>query len=139
MAPEITEGGELSAAADVWAFGMTALELFTRKIPFHQYRATPGVILRIFRGPPDRPTDEDTCSRMLDDWWDICTRCWNRDPSSRPTISEIIEDISVIVCLFCLSQGTVRNIISVNYTRFRQTRGTQMMNRLVRSLVWDHM
>ncbi|KIM69149.1 hypothetical protein SCLCIDRAFT_40584, partial [Scleroderma citrinum Foug A] len=36
MAPEIIDGGEVSAEGDVWAFGMTALELFTGKMPFHE-------------------------------------------------------------------------------------------------------
>ncbi|KAG6327371.1 hypothetical protein ID866_11719, partial [Astraeus odoratus] len=61
------------------------------KIPFHQYRTTIGVILRILQGPPDRPNNEDTCSRLTDEWWNICISCWHRDPLSRPTMSDIAK------------------------------------------------
>ncbi|KAL4072066.1 kinase-like domain-containing protein [Scleroderma citrinum] len=51
MAPEIISGGEVSAEGDVWAFGMTVLELFTRNIP---------------RYPPSRPSEDETLSRLTD-------------------------------------------------------------------------
>ncbi|KAG6333052.1 hypothetical protein ID866_6041 [Astraeus odoratus] len=43
--------------------------------------------------PPDRPSDENTCSRMSDDWWSICRRCWDYEPSSRPSIETILNEI----------------------------------------------
>ncbi|KAL4078957.1 kinase-like domain-containing protein [Scleroderma yunnanense] len=68
MAPELLEGGEPSAEADVWAFGMTALELFTRKRPFHEVPTIAGLFVRISSGrTPDRPSTEDTCARMTNE------------------------------------------------------------------------
>ncbi|KAG6329347.1 hypothetical protein ID866_9741 [Astraeus odoratus] len=90
MAPEILDNHEISAEGDVWAFGMTTLELFTRKPPFHDLPTPGSVMARILRGPPDRPSDASTCFRMTDYWWDICTLCWTRDPLSRPTMTEIV-------------------------------------------------
>ncbi|KAI6027516.1 kinase-like domain-containing protein [Pisolithus microcarpus] len=91
--PEQIDGyGKVTTQADVWAFGITALELFTRKPPHHDIPDTRKVILRILNGPPTRPTDQSTCSRLTDDWWELCSLCW-KDESSRPPISNIVSRI----------------------------------------------
>ncbi|KIM54861.1 hypothetical protein SCLCIDRAFT_30817 [Scleroderma citrinum Foug A] len=95
MAPEQFESDECTALAtaqaDVWAFGMTALELFTRQRPFPEIDTLPRLIIRIIlRGPPDRPSDETTCFRLTDEWWNICLSCWHSDPMTRPRISDIL-------------------------------------------------
>lgn len=93
LAPEQIDGyGKVTTQADVWAFGITALELFTRKPPHHDIPDTRKVILRILNGPPTRPTDQSTCSRLTDDWWELCSLCW-KDESSRPPISNIVSRI----------------------------------------------
>ncbi|KAG6329787.1 hypothetical protein ID866_9302, partial [Astraeus odoratus] len=97
MSPErIESDGEISAPADVWAFGMTALELFTSRPPFPDIHHTTAVITRILQRPPDRPGDESTWCRMTDQWWHACSSCWVRDVSSRPTISTVLEQIERI-------------------------------------------
>ncbi|KAG6329097.1 hypothetical protein ID866_9992 [Astraeus odoratus] len=94
MSPETMESfGEINIKDDVWAFGMTILELLTRKPPFYELQGLRAVITRIMQSPPDHPSDESTCSRMTDTWWEICLLCWKRDPLQRPTISEIIPKI----------------------------------------------
>ncbi|KAG6326337.1 hypothetical protein ID866_12752, partial [Astraeus odoratus] len=92
LAPENVDSQEytITRPGDIWAFGMTALELFTREYPFPNIQSIRGIILRILRGPPERPSDESTCSRMTDDWWKICSLCWKREPSTRPEMSDII-------------------------------------------------
>ncbi|KAG6331708.1 hypothetical protein ID866_7381 [Astraeus odoratus] len=97
MAPEVLNGGEASAAGDVWAFGMTAMELFTRKDPFHGFRGTTSIMFRILKGPPDRPSPEDTCSRLTDPWWNALYPCWNNDPFLRPSMSDIVTQIGLTV------------------------------------------
>ncbi|KAG6329426.1 hypothetical protein ID866_9663 [Astraeus odoratus] len=69
---------------------MTALELFTREYPFPNIQSIHGLVLRILRGPPERPSDESTCSRMTNDWWEICSLCWKREPSTRPEMTDIV-------------------------------------------------
>lgn len=76
-------------------------ELFTRDDPFprlHVYVITK----KILDGQPSRPHDEVTYHRLTNEWWDLCTACWNHDPSLRPEVSEIVEKITTIVCLFCV-------------------------------------
>ncbi|KAI6044494.1 kinase-like domain-containing protein [Pisolithus marmoratus] len=97
-APEILDGEdgeEKSAAADIWSFGMTLLELFTRKIPFHQVKGR-RVALKIVQGiTPVRPSvEKETCSRLTDPWWAICLECWKFEPASRPTIAHVLQAVS---------------------------------------------
>lgn len=97
MAPEaIDQGGLATAKGDVWAFAMTALELFTRVDPFLDtpIRALP---IRIYKGgPPDRPNGKSTYSRMTEDWWNMCLTCWNLDAEARPQMSAILDRIMTI-------------------------------------------
>ncbi|KAI6001265.1 kinase-like domain-containing protein [Pisolithus albus] len=95
MAPEMFEFGKPSAEADVWSFGMTALELFTRRDPFHRFGGR-AAVSRIMKGPPDCPTDDDTCHRMTEEWWKLLCSCWRVEPQSRPAISRVIAMIDSI-------------------------------------------
>ncbi|KAG6329427.1 hypothetical protein ID866_9661 [Astraeus odoratus] len=128
MAPEILDNHEISAEGDVCAFGMTALEHFTRQPPFHDLPTPGSVMARILRGPPDRPSDASTYFRMTDYWWDICTLCWTRDLLSRPTMSEVVAIVQeYMVCvdslcttgLFCKASSIecLGTSISRNATR----------------------
>ncbi|KAG6330236.1 hypothetical protein ID866_8853 [Astraeus odoratus] len=97
-APELLDGGKISAQGDVWAFGMTTLELLTRQRPFHNFHTASSVVSQIVQGRlPCRPTDESTCFRMTDEWWEMCTSCWSMDPSRRPHMSSIILGLERIM------------------------------------------
>ncbi|KAL4070277.1 kinase-like domain-containing protein [Scleroderma citrinum] len=95
-APEILDGKGVASKMDVWSFAMTVLELFTRDLPFSGLSGVRDIMLRIFRGPPDRPSDESTCHRLTERWWDLCSACWNQEPSLRPTMSQIVHRITAI-------------------------------------------
>lgn len=97
MSPEVIENyGTASAEGDVWAFGMTVLELFTREFPFSTISSTLAVMFRVMQGPPDRPSPESTCLRLIEEWWCICLACWNRDPSARPPMSKILAAVKAV-------------------------------------------
>ncbi|KAI6158414.1 kinase-like domain-containing protein [Pisolithus thermaeus] len=94
MAPELLDDCAASMESDVWAFGMTALELFTGEVPFPNCRHPANVLGGLIQGRlPPQPTEESTQFRLTDAWWEICTSCWRRDPSSRPTVRIIVEMI----------------------------------------------
>ncbi|KAG6330426.1 hypothetical protein ID866_8661, partial [Astraeus odoratus] len=59
MPPESVDNNEATTKGDVWAFGMTVLELFTRKIPFH---GCCSIVFAIVKGQPNQPSMEDTYS-----------------------------------------------------------------------------
>ncbi|KIM52879.1 hypothetical protein SCLCIDRAFT_1223382 [Scleroderma citrinum Foug A] len=97
LSPEqITNDGKATTQADVWAFGMTALELFTGMPPYHDVHDTRSIMDCITKGPPSRPSNEFTCSRMTDPWWEVCKLCWTRNESSRPPIADIAKNITTI-------------------------------------------
>ncbi|KIM53132.1 hypothetical protein SCLCIDRAFT_460210 [Scleroderma citrinum Foug A] len=87
--PEHLDDFKGSAEGDVWAFGMTALELFTRSYPFHDIQSSTELKQRIRQGPPDRPSDGAVCSRLTDEWWNILSSCWECNPRLRPSTEEI--------------------------------------------------
>ncbi|KAI6021992.1 kinase-like domain-containing protein [Pisolithus marmoratus] len=98
MAPELLDDFPPSMASDVWAFGMTTLELFTRAVPFSDCRNSVNVFRRIMEGKlPLRPTDESTQFRLSNTWWEICTSCWRHEPSSHPTMKDIIEKVKIVI------------------------------------------
>ena len=72
-------------------------ELFTRVPPFHPSLTMTNVLVKILRGVPDRPSIESTFYRLTDEWWNLCLLCWKRDPSSRPSISDILCILAVSV------------------------------------------
>ncbi|KAG6331355.1 hypothetical protein ID866_7733, partial [Astraeus odoratus] len=98
-APETlkSEENESKKETDVWAFGVTALELFTRKVPFHDEKDLLGVQRRILSGPPDQPDYNSTCSRMTDGWWTICSLCCELDQSSRPDMVDVVSRIEKLM------------------------------------------
>ncbi|KAL4072439.1 kinase-like domain-containing protein [Scleroderma yunnanense] len=94
MAPESLDSDwVVTAATDIWAFGMTTLELFTRVPPFHPSPNPTSVMVKILRGVPNRPSMESACSRLTDEWWNLCLLCWNREPSLRPSMSDIVDRV----------------------------------------------
>ncbi|KIN99186.1 hypothetical protein M404DRAFT_155843 [Pisolithus tinctorius Marx 270] len=99
-APEGFDQPSLTAEMDVWAFGMTALELFTRQPPFHDIKKCSRVMSQIAEGRmPSRPSSDSTCFRMTDSWWKICRSCWEHDPSLRPNMLDIASQVKQIpVC-----------------------------------------
>lgn len=94
-APEILESDEqeITMPGDVWGFGMTAFELFTRQIPFSDRRGFQSIKQRVSEGPPERPDTKSTYDRMTDEWWSICTSCWCSDASSRPKASGLVSEV----------------------------------------------
>jgi len=68
-------------------------------LPYHDVHDTRSIMECITKGPPRRPSNEFTCSRMTDPWWDMCNLCWIRDESSRPSIADIATNITTIVCV----------------------------------------
>lgn len=90
MSPEGIDGNEATAERDMWAFGMTALELFTTQLPFGNITSRNAIIFHILFGPPDQPA----C--MTDDWWDVCTSCWRLEPGLRPNALDLVKKIEEI-------------------------------------------
>lgn len=79
-----------SKAADVFAFGMFAVEVFTGKIPFEEQK-NEAVVLRISQGGrPDMPRNPQAVG-LTSDIWDLLESCWQQNPKKRPTMQEVVR------------------------------------------------
>ncbi|KAJ7904313.1 kinase-like domain-containing protein [Mycena olivaceomarginata] len=69
FAPEVCIGqGVLSLSSDVYAYGMTILEIFTHEQPYNNIKHTTEVVIRSAKGEhPPRPADPKVLARGLDD------------------------------------------------------------------------
>ncbi|KAL5514576.1 hypothetical protein ACEPAG_1892 [Sanghuangporus baumii] len=90
-APELILQPGATLESDVWAFGMTILELFTNAAPFQHLKQDPQVIIELHKGKvPSRPG----LSSGLDDLlWDICCDCWRLDCRLRPSSRVIAKKL----------------------------------------------
>ncbi|KAK1216148.1 hypothetical protein PQX77_021227 [Marasmius sp. AFHP31] len=99
FAPEIYIGnGAVSLSSDVYSFAMTVLELLTHTHPFAQFRHPPEVVLSVANGRnPKRPTHPRVKERGLDDnLWKLMEECWDRTPSARPGIDEVLQRLEAL-------------------------------------------
>ena len=62
-------------------------QAFTGAVPFNE-TVPAAALLAITRGErPPRPTH----TNFTDELWELTQRCWDRDPRSRPEVSELLE------------------------------------------------
>jgi len=92
-APEILDppGGQeneppYSQASDIFAFGMTMVEIFTGKPPYSRTRNDSAVIFKILKG--ERPEIPDMAAE-IQDIQDLLISSWEEHPENRPSASEI--------------------------------------------------
>ena len=79
-----------SKAADVFAFGMFAVEVFTGKIPFEEQK-NEAVVLRISRGGrPGMPGDAQAVG-LTGEMWMLLESCWQQNSKKRPTMEEVVR------------------------------------------------
>ena len=102
MAPEILNASKYDKPADVYSFSMVIYFLCTNLEPFSDVPAMSSwqFIRRVAEGA--RPTIPKTvppeCAQLLD----IMVRCWNQDPSLRPSLFSILV-LSVLSLFSSLS------------------------------------
>ncbi|KAF8797484.1 kinase-like protein [Phlegmacium glaucopus] len=89
--PSVTGGDDgycVIPASDVYSFGMTALELISRQVPFAHRRNIMGVIMEVTSGiRPPRPGPE--FKEMTDEVWNLLTKCWVHKPMDRLEIGTV--------------------------------------------------
>lgn len=90
MAPELIQGRQYDSSADIWSFGITALEL-TQGRPPRSRESPQRVLLRTIRDEPptlDRVGGVYKYSRAFKEMVDSCLV---KDPSKRPTAQELLQ------------------------------------------------
>jgi len=86
IAPEIFQGSKFSKESDIYSLGMIMWELTTGCKPFANIEHDHNLIYEIIDGKRPEIT-YDTPEFFAN----LMKRCWNSDPSKRPTTKEICE------------------------------------------------
>ncbi|CAE7209682.1 unnamed protein product [Rhizoctonia solani] len=77
---------------DVYALGMTMLEVFTGEVPYADRRMDIAVIKAIMEGIlPTRPVQHLDDSEQGNLVWSLLLYCWSRKPSKRPSAGQVVE------------------------------------------------
>ncbi|KAL5514080.1 hypothetical protein ACEPAG_2841 [Sanghuangporus baumii] len=84
-----------SKASDIWALGMTILELLSGRKPYDDYANEYHIPQVIIRGekPKFPGVFHESCASYEDILLEICKSCWVDNPSERPTIERLCDDL----------------------------------------------
>jgi len=74
--------------SDIYAFGVTVLEIFTGKIPFSHKKNDSSVIFTVLEG--GRPDFPDSLNEQKD-LKELIQNCWDQEPSRRPTSRAVTQ------------------------------------------------
>ncbi|KAG8683943.1 hypothetical protein FRC09_015714 [Ceratobasidium sp. 395] len=97
-APELLHGDPYSFEADVYALGMTILEVVTEDVPYATIHREVAVIAAILTGVlPERPQAQiPNASTFGDALWALLNECWILDPIKRPTAAAVRDKMRVL-------------------------------------------
>jgi serine/threonine protein kinase len=80
-----------SCPADVFAFAMVAVEVFTGKIPFEKQK-TQTAAQKIAKGDrPEMPGNAQEVG-LTGEMWKLLESCWHQDPKKRPKMEEVVKE-----------------------------------------------
>lgn len=85
MAPEMLDGNKHNCKVDIWALGITAINLATGKIPYENLK--PFQCMKAIK-ENDSPTLEGEFS---DKFKDFVNKCLIKDPEERYSASELLN------------------------------------------------
>ncbi|SAM85188.1 related to KIC1-ser/thr protein kinase that interacts with Cdc31p [Ustilago bromivora] len=90
MAPEVIERKHYGTKADIWSFGITALELSQGRAPNSKLNPV-KVLMRTMQDEPpqlDRTGGAHKYSKLMDDF---VRQCLQKDPEKRPTADKLLS------------------------------------------------
>ncbi|KAJ3822264.1 kinase-like domain-containing protein [Lentinula raphanica] len=90
MAPELIQGKQYDSSADIWSFGITALEL-TQGRPPRSREPPQKVLLRTIQDEPPTLDREGGTYKYSKAFQEMVASCLVKDPSKRPTAQELLQ------------------------------------------------
>ena len=124
LAPEIIDSThkanasypKASKPADVFAFAMLSVEVFTGRVPFGNMK-NESVIIQIVNGK--RPAKPQVAEQLgiTAEMWKFIEKCWGANPNKRPTIDEVVRTWEGFVKGYvvpCLCSSANRRIMARN-------------------------
>jgi len=82
---------------DIWAFGMTLVELLTGEIPYAHIQSDGPVSKAVSNGLlPEEPIyrDSDPNADLQRYMWSLCRKCWKKEPVQRPLMRDVLKEMS---------------------------------------------
>ncbi|CAE6442315.1 unnamed protein product [Rhizoctonia solani] len=95
-APEmfLEEAPKRTKQSDVYALGMTMLEIFTGEVPYPNYRQDFLVLMAVQKGTlPTRPLEQLQDDEQGNVIWRLLLGCWSRAVSERPSSTEVLDTL----------------------------------------------
>ncbi|KAF9689179.1 hypothetical protein SADUNF_Sadunf01G0064800 [Salix dunnii] len=90
MAPEVLQPGSgYNSKADIWSFGITALELAHGHAPFSKYPPMKVLLMTIQNAPPGFDYDRD--KKFSKSFKEMVAMCLVKDQTKRPTAEKLIK------------------------------------------------
>lgn len=84
-----------TTASDIWALACTLFEIISEKLPYSGYKHDVRIKRAISRGEPPGSRDPGF-NQYASGLWSTIEPCWSMDPSQRPQIIEILEQVLAI-------------------------------------------
>lgn len=112
MAPEVVRGEAYNSSCDVYSFGIVMWEVLTEGNPYdEQLKKIPAsqIPYKVATDKDFRPILPDIESllegnqnlqyeaKSLNEYTELMQRCWTHEPSSRPTFTEVVQQLKQLV------------------------------------------
>jgi serine/threonine protein kinase len=92
MAPEVANGTDYEAKADVFSYGMMLWEIFRLDVPFRD--RSPSEAAKLL-GAGERPeiVQDEFPPECPEELLALMTQCWDHDPENRPSFEQVVETL----------------------------------------------